>query len=374
MRRGDARSESSWSVHRATHGRSGTWAIDLRAEGLYDEALAVYVRLDQAMPDDPAVALRLALAHAGAGGSTSPRGLLNRVAQTGGRGDDGRLGELASVVSAVLLAGGRQASPAPETDALLVRRLAQTPLPDVASLILVRTPVPDDPVEVLSRSTEKDKNEESADLDAVGDGALGGPNRARRGGRAHPVAAIGGAFGGPLDARHGHRTRSFLSEEDDPAKIVVREVDVMPGGPGVSFDGTGGALTSQDESGARPDEKPASRETPEAEDPELWEAETPDGVVRKVTLEPSSTTPSLQAAWTGRPACAHAALRNGPRSSSSSRSLLPCKRVGRAPCATLASVRWRAPSLRPPEVHGRRPRPVMGPAHLCSVSCSGRSW
>src|SRR4029079_18153249 len=36
----------------------------LRGEGLYEDALAAYQRLDSAMPDDPAVTLRLALAHA----------------------------------------------------------------------------------------------------------------------------------------------------------------------------------------------------------------------------------------------------------------------------------------------------------------------
>jgi tetratricopeptide (TPR) repeat protein len=212
----------------------------LRAEGLYDEALAVYVRLDQAMPDDPAVALRLALAHAGAGRLDVATRLLDRVAQTGGRGDDGRLGELASVVSAVLLAGGRQGSPAPETDALLVRRLAQTPLPDVASLILVRTPVLDDPVEVLIARREKDKNEESADLDAVAMGLSA--VRIERGGgvaRIRLRRSAGLSAGRPTRATV---TALVLSEDHAPAKIVVREVDVMPGGQGVELRWNGEAL------------------------------------------------------------------------------------------------------------------------------------
>src|SRR5437773_12533651 len=116
---------------------------------MFDEAGAAYDSLARALPSDAGVALRLALSHAGAGRIDMATRLLDRVAQTGGRGDDGRLGELASVVAASLIATARQGSPAAETDALLVRRLAQTPLPDVASLILVRTPLSDDRVEVF---------------------------------------------------------------------------------------------------------------------------------------------------------------------------------------------------------------------------------
>ena len=87
----------------------------LRAEGLFDEAVAAYERLDRAMPDDPAVALRLALAHAGAGRLDAATRLLDRVAQTGGRGDDGRMGELASIASATcsLPRGRRRLAPRP---------------------------------------------------------------------------------------------------------------------------------------------------------------------------------------------------------------------------------------------------------------------
>jgi tetratricopeptide (TPR) repeat protein len=140
----------------------------LRAEGLYEDALASYERLGAVMPDDPAVALRLALAHAGAGRLDVATRLLDRVSQTGGRGDDGRLGELASIVSASLLAAAHAKTPRDgETDALLLRRLAQTPLPDVASLILVRSPLTDDPVQVSVARQVKDKDDLPADLDAA---------------------------------------------------------------------------------------------------------------------------------------------------------------------------------------------------------------
>ena len=86
----------------------------LRAEGLFDDALAAYERLDRSMPDDPAVALRLALAQAGAGRLDAATRLLDRVAQTGGRGDDGRLGELASITAATFsLVARRRRSPPP---------------------------------------------------------------------------------------------------------------------------------------------------------------------------------------------------------------------------------------------------------------------
>jgi len=212
----------------------------LRAEGLYEDALAAYVRLDAAMPDDPAVALRLALAHAGAGRLDVATRLLDRVAQTGGRGDDGRLGELASVVSASLIATARQAKPAADTDALLVRRLAQTPLPDVASVILVRTPLTDDPVEVLVARQQKDKDELPADLDAsvMGLSAV----RIERGGGVARIRLrrASGIAGGR--ATRGLVTALVLGGDRSQAKLVTREVDVAPGDKGTELRWNGEAF------------------------------------------------------------------------------------------------------------------------------------
>jgi hypothetical protein len=193
------------------------------------------------MPDDPAVALRLALAHAGAGRLDVATRLLDRVAQTGGRGDDGRLGELASVVSASLLATARQSAPSAEVDALLVRRLAQTPLPDVASVILVRTPLTDDRVEVVVARRDKDKDETPADLDAsvMGLSAV----RIERGGG---VARIRLRRSAGLTT--GRPTRGlvtalvFKGGDRSQAKLVSREVDVAPGEKGTELRWNGEAF------------------------------------------------------------------------------------------------------------------------------------
>ena len=196
----------------------------LRAEGLYEDALAAYLRLDAAMPDDPAVSLRLALAHAGAGRLDVATRLLDRVAQTGGRGDDGRLGELASVVSASLIAKARQGSPGAETDALLARRLAQTPLPDVASVILVRTPLTDDKVQVSVARQLKDKDELPADLDASAMG-LSAVRIERGGGTARIRLRRAAGLAGSRPTR-GLVTALVLGSDRSKPRLVTREVDV----------------------------------------------------------------------------------------------------------------------------------------------------
>ena len=212
----------------------------LRAEGLHEDALAAYLRLDAAMPDDPAVTLRIALAHAGAGRLDVATRLLDRVAQTGGRGDDGRLGELASIVSASLITHARQspktgADPrAAETDALLVRRLAQTPLPDVASVILVRSAVTDAKVELFVARQEKDKDELPADLDASAMGLSA--VRIERGGGVARIRlrhAAGFASARPM---HALVTALVLDGSDrSHAKLVTREVDIAPGEKGTEL-------------------------------------------------------------------------------------------------------------------------------------------
>jgi tetratricopeptide (TPR) repeat protein len=212
----------------------------LRAEGLYDDALAAYLRLDRAMPDDAGVALRLALSHAGAGRLDVAIRLLDRVAQAGGRGDDGRLGELASVISATLLTGARQASPGPEADALLARRLAQTPLPDVASLILVRTPPADNPVRVSIARREKNLEEEPAELDASGMGLSA--VRVERGGNVSRIRLKRAEGAAPERPTHATVTALVLNEDRSAAKIVVREVDVATGGQGVELRWDGDTL------------------------------------------------------------------------------------------------------------------------------------
>jgi hypothetical protein len=200
---------------------------------LYEDALASYERLNEAMPEDPAVALRLALAHAGAGRLDVATRLLDRAAQTGGRGDDGRLGELSSIVSASLLAAARSSKPSADTDALLVRRLAQTPLPDVQSVILVRTPLTDDPVQVSFARQEKDKDELPADLDATAMGLAA--VRIERGAgvaRIHLKRSAALAGGRPT---HGIVTALVLASDRSQSKLVTREVDIGPGDQGIAL-------------------------------------------------------------------------------------------------------------------------------------------
>lgn len=217
----------------------------LRAEGLYEDALAAYERLDAQMPDDPAVALRLALAQAGAGRLDVATRLLDRVAQTGGRGDDGRLGELAAIVEASLIAAARQGAPAPaaDTDALLVRRLAQTPLPDVASLILVRTPLGDDKVEVLVARQEKDKDELPADLDAsaMGISAV----RIERGGGVARIRLRRAAGLASTRPTRGLVTALVLGGgggDREHARLVTREVEIGAGAKGTELRWNGEAF------------------------------------------------------------------------------------------------------------------------------------
>ena len=212
----------------------------LRAEGLYEDALAAYLRLDAAMPDDPAVSLRLALAHAGAGRLDVATRLLDRVAQTGGRGDDGRLGELASVVSASLIAKARQGSPTAETDALLARRLAQTPLPDVASVILVRTPLTDDKVEVSVARQLKDKDELPADLDASAMG-LSAVRIERGGGVARIRLRRAAGLAGSRPTR-GLVTALVLGSDRSKPRLVSQEVDVPSGDKGTEIRWNGEAF------------------------------------------------------------------------------------------------------------------------------------
>lgn len=140
----------------------------LRAEGLFDEAVVVYEQLARAIPAEAAVHLRLALAHAGAGRLDVATRLLQTVATTGGRTDSGSLGDLGAIVQAALLAEAAN-SPASPGDAAndnavrpeLLRRLEQTPLPDVANVVLVAAPPSDNPV-TLHLAYDSDANARQA--------------------------------------------------------------------------------------------------------------------------------------------------------------------------------------------------------------------
>ena len=207
----------------------------LRAEGMFEEALSAYESLARAVPNEAAATLRLALAQAGLGRLDVATRLLDRVSQTGGRNDDGRVAELASVVRAVLLARARgEAQPQIATE--LERRLLQTPLPDVASVILVQSAPSEQPVEVRVRRERGEKLDQSADLDA---GQVGvavvrvergdGPTRILLSRRREP---------GPSRPQRALVSALVLSEDRSP-RLVTREVDVLRDGKPVEirFDG-----------------------------------------------------------------------------------------------------------------------------------------
>jgi len=207
----------------------------LRAEGLFEEALAAYESLARAVPNDAAATLRLALAQAGLGRLDVATRLLERVAQTGGRNDDGRAAELASVVRAVLLARARGEAPA-RVAAELERRLLLTPLGDAASLILVQSAPADEPVEVRVRRERREALDQSADLDAAEVGVTvvrvergDGPTRLLLSRKREP---------GPSRPERALVSALVLSNERSP-RLVTREVTVLRDGKPVEvrFDG-----------------------------------------------------------------------------------------------------------------------------------------
>jgi tetratricopeptide (TPR) repeat protein len=133
----------------------------LRNEGWFDDAAQAYAVLDQLVPDDPAATLRLALAHAGTGRLDIAVRLLAKVAQTGGRAGEARLGDLASRLSLALLAEARTRAGLPAADAERMERASlELPRPPGATLILVRAPGASRPIEVTLVRGAKDAREE----------------------------------------------------------------------------------------------------------------------------------------------------------------------------------------------------------------------
>ena len=208
----------------------------LRAEGMFDEAGAAYDSLARALPNDAGVALRLALSHAGAGRLDVATRLLDRVAQTGGRGDDGRLGELASIAQAVLLAGARGGADA-EVEAELERRLLRTALPDVQSVVMIQSPPSDDPIEVSVVRKNGENVAQSADLDAreLGVAAI----RIERGDGTARISLKRALELGPSRPAKAKLAALILDRESNKPRLVTKEVDVSADGKSVEleFDG-----------------------------------------------------------------------------------------------------------------------------------------
>lgn len=211
----------------------------LRAEQRFDEAGAAYARLADAVPDDAGVALRMALAHAGAGRLDVATRLLDRVTQTGGRGDDGRVGELASITSAVLLAQARAAAPAPERESL-TRRLLQTPLPDVAGVVLVHWPPMDETLSVRIKRGRGEGEEQSPDFDAstLGMAAF----RIERGDGASRILLKRPEEPGPSRPARATVSALVLDESGAEPRLVPRDVTVAADGKDVELTFDQGAL------------------------------------------------------------------------------------------------------------------------------------
>ena len=121
-----------------------------------------------------------------------------------------------------------------------MRRLVQTPLPDVASLILVRAPPADEPVELRVVRSEKDRDDEQADLDAASMG-LSAVRIERGSGTARIRLRRSGAAGLELPV-HATVMALVLTDNRGAAKLVTREVDVAAGDAGVELRWNGESL------------------------------------------------------------------------------------------------------------------------------------
>ncbi|HEY3499900.1 MAG TPA: tetratricopeptide repeat protein, partial [Polyangiaceae bacterium] len=212
----------------------------LRAEGLFDEAVDAYESLARLMPDDAGVTLRLALAHAASGRLDAASRLLERVTQTGGRGDDGRAGELAAIAHAVLLSSARNDKPPPAVEEELVRRLLAMPLPDVASVIVVQAPPSDDPVEVRVTRERGEKGEQSPDFDAraLGLAAL----RIERGDGSVRLRLGRSADSGPGRPTRVRVAALVVGSDRAGARVVTRDLEVPAGGKFVDIQWNGEVL------------------------------------------------------------------------------------------------------------------------------------
>jgi tetratricopeptide (TPR) repeat protein len=112
----------------------------LRHGGLFDDAISAYESLNQQLAFDSTTLLRLGLVEAQAGRVDIATRLLDRTTQIGGRKDDERIASLASIVRAVVLEKAQAESNNEPEKRELARRLAETPLPDVETIILVEAP------------------------------------------------------------------------------------------------------------------------------------------------------------------------------------------------------------------------------------------
>jgi Flp pilus assembly protein TadD len=135
----------------------------LRNVGRFDDAIATSEALELLAPDEPSATLRLALAHEGAGRVDIARRMLLRLAQTGGRTGDASFGQLANELSAILLARTLGTTENAEDKKRLRSWLLELALTDADSVLVVRTPASDVPVQaVLARPAPSERAQRAA--------------------------------------------------------------------------------------------------------------------------------------------------------------------------------------------------------------------
>ncbi len=209
----------------------------LRAEGMFDEAGAAYDSWARAVPNDAGVALTLALSHAGAGRLDVATRLLDPITRTGGRGDDGRLGELASIAQAVLLAGARSSA-----DAEVEARAPSAPTTHGAarlqSVVMIQSPLPTTRIEVRVVRANGEKVAQSGRSRCPRElGVVSRAHRAQRRHGAHLTEARPGARSVAPCQSQG--CRADLDRESNRPRLVTKEVEVSADGKSVelAFDG-----------------------------------------------------------------------------------------------------------------------------------------
>jgi len=125
-----------------------------------------------------------------------------------------------------------------DVDAELERRLLQTPLPDVASLILVQSAPADDPLELRIRRDRGERLDFLPDLDA---GPLGvAAIRIERGDGSSRILLSRVPVPGPSRSRHATVSALVFGAERAVPQLLVRELEIPADGKPVEirFDGT----------------------------------------------------------------------------------------------------------------------------------------
>ncbi|MFO0613965.1 MAG: VIT domain-containing protein [Polyangiaceae bacterium] len=144
----------------------------LRAEGWFDEATDSYEALERLRPGDGASAIRLALAHVGAGRIDMALRILSRVEKSGGRSADRRASLLANRLAHLVVASAKAQNKLAEADLTALGRRAN----DFAALgpspiVVVRTEGGLPALELgLSRGPEKAREVVVADAAIAGIG------------------------------------------------------------------------------------------------------------------------------------------------------------------------------------------------------------